>query len=289
MEPLTRETIVKKIEKGESLSGLNLAQADLSYSSLKNGDFSGADLSGAHLHNANLEGANLQGANLENAFLFGSNLKDVNFEGASLVGTNLQDTNLEGANLKGTDLSGLSLFGAQLDGANLEGAILKKAKLREGKSKDQGIEGENPSVTRIREGLEHTYGGIVKFEAGRARILDAYREELDQFVEKIQGLNSRIRIRGHATAKPKSDYAPFPTLEDLSYARARAVRQYLTESGIRPERMTVEACGSNEPVRVQAYDDESRLANRRVSIIVTETLVPDFRGKPRDEAEDTIR
>ena len=167
--------------------------------------------------------------------------------------------------------------------------ILKKAQLREGKSKDQGIEGENPSVTKIREGLEHTYGGIVKFEAGRARLLEAYRGELDKFVEQIKGLNSRIRIRGHATAKQASQYVPFPTLADLSYARARAVKQYLVEQGIRPERMTVEACGANEPVRVQAYDDKSQAANRRVSIVVTETLVPDFRGKPPDEAEDTIR
>jgi len=163
-----------------------------------------------------------------------------------------------------------------------------KAELREGKSADEGIEGQNPSVKTIRPGTEFTFGGAVAFEPGKARLLDGVKKQLDGFAKNVRGYNFKIRIRGHATPKPPRLYAPFATLNDLSYARAEAVRKHLVEKGIRPERMTTEACGAYEPLKRQAYDENTKAMNRRVSIIITEKLVTDFQGETVRQQEGII-
>jgi len=160
---------------------------------------------------------------------------------------------------------------------------LKKQRLnlQTGNSKELGIEGDNPSVTTVREGLEYTIGGQVSFEIGKAQLLDSAKRQLDIFSEVIQGMNNKIRIRGHSSRIPAQLYQPYESLDDLSYARALAVKDYLVNHlQIRPERITVEACGDNEPLRSQAYDNLSRAVNDRVSIIVTENLVNDYQGLP---------
>ena len=160
-----------------------------------------------------------------------------------------------------------------------------RADMRRGKSAEDGIEGQNPSVQTIRPGTTFNFGGTVAFEPGRARLLDGVKRRLDAFAENIRGYNFKMRISGHATPKPQSHYAPFESLNDLSHARAEAVRKYLIEKGLRPERLTTEACGANDPLKRQAYDEDTKAMNRRVSIIVTEKLVKDYQGEiaPRQE------
>jgi flagellar motor protein MotB len=67
---------------------------------------------------------------------------------------------------------------------------------------------------------------------------------------------------------------------DLSYARARAVADVLTRSGVREIRIRIEANGDREPINSQAYTEERRAVNRRVEIIVTEALLQEYAGKP---------
>lgn len=167
--------------------------------------------------------------------------------------------------------------------------MARKAQLNEGKSSDQGIEGEHPSVKSIREGESYTLGGTIAFETGRARLLEGEKAKMDSFVSTIKGYNYKVRVRGHAAAKLPEQYSDFQSLDDLSYARACAVKNYLVEKGIRSERITLEACGANEPLFTQAYDEKSIAANRRVEIIITESLVEDFKGKPNEDTGDTIR
>jgi len=165
--------------------------------------------------------------------------------------------------------------------------IMRKYQLQIGKSSDEGIEGENPSVKNIREGLEYSIGGRVHFEPGKAKLLEHARNQLDIFADVIRGMNNKIRIRGHAARLPSRLHQPFTTLDDLSYARGLAVKKYLISRKIRPQRLTIEACGDNEPVRSQAYDNQSRAINDRVSIIITESLMDDYRGLPAADI-DTI-
>ncbi len=168
----------------------------------------------------------------------------------------------------------------------LPNLIMRKWQLQLGKSAEEGIEGENPSVRNVREGLEFTFGGQLTFEPGRAKLLEAGKKQLETFSELLQGMNTKIKIQGHAATKPASMYAPFRSLDELSYARAMAVKEFLVEKGIRKERITVEACGDNEPIHAQAYDEQARAMNRRVSIIVTESLVEDYAGQPQADTGD---
>ena len=156
--------------------------------------------------------------------------------------------------------------------------IQRRFQLQIGKTHDEGIEGEDPSVKTIREGLEFTVGGQVSFEIGKAQLLEGGRNQLAIISETIVGMNTKIRIRGHTALIPADRHQPFQSLDDLSYARAQAVKECLLSQGIRAERITLEACGDTEPLELQAYDDEKRGINDRVSLIVTENLIEKFKG-----------
>jgi flagellar motor protein MotB len=114
------------------------------------------------------------------------------------------------------------------------------------------------------------------------------RDQLEVFVELVQGMNNKIRVRGHAARVPLATIAPFGGLDELSYARADAVKRHLVERGIRPERITTEACGDAEPLNLQAYDEAGRALNRRVEIILLEGLVEDYQGGGEPDQEDLI-
>ena len=156
--------------------------------------------------------------------------------------------------------------------------IMRKFQLQVGKSSDQGIEGEEPSVKTIRDGLEFTIGGQVSFEIGKAQLLEGGRNQLIMISDIIRGMNTKIRIRGHTALISADRHQPFKSLDDLSYARALAVKECLVSQGIRAERITLEACGDTEPLELQAYDDEKRGINDRVSMIVTENLIEKYQG-----------
>jgi len=170
----------------------------------------------------------------------------------------------------------------------LKSLIMEKYQLQEGKSSEEGIEGENPSVTTIRDGLEFTMGGQVCFEPGRADLLPLAQKQLAEFSALICGMNTKIKVKGHASPKAPQTYSPFKSLDDLSYARGEAVKQVLIAHGIRPERITVEACSDNEPLVSQAYDQKSQAKNRRVSIVVTENLTQEYAGQSATDTKQVI-
>jgi len=166
--------------------------------------------------------------------------------------------------------------------------IRRRFQLQKGTTTEEGIEGENSSVKTIREGLEITIGGRISFESGKARLLNRAKQQLAVFAEIFRGMNTKIRVRGHAARKKPDQYQPFASLDDLSYARGQAVRDCLIEQNIRPERITVEACGVNEPLVVEAYDETARARFRLVSIAVTESLVEQYQGQPEPENENPV-
>ena len=166
--------------------------------------------------------------------------------------------------------------------------LIQKLELNKGRSHDEGIVGNNPSVRKIREGLEYIIGGKISFEEGKAELLSPAKLHLATFSAESKGLNLKIRVRGHAASKPSSRYRPYSSLDELSYARGMAIKEYLESQGIRSERITVEACGDNEPIISQAYDENDRARNRRVAIIVTETLVEEFQGQVPIDTGDIL-
>jgi chemotaxis protein MotB len=166
--------------------------------------------------------------------------------------------------------------------------LMRKWQLRLGKTTVEGIEGQSPSVKKVRDGLEFIIGGAVSFEPGKAVLLEHAKKELDYFADMIRGMKNKVRVRGHTARIPQEVYLPFRSLDELTYARALAVKQYLISKAIVPVRITMEACSDNEPLRSQAYDNQARAMNDRVSIVVSENLVEEYQGIPAPDDRDII-
>lgn len=143
---------------------------------------------------------------------------------------------------------------------------------------DPGVSGKQTTVKKVREGLQFTIGGRVTFEPGSARLMDQTKAQLDKVVEVIRGQNNKVEIRGHCSNDDLPAGATAAAYWQLSYQRALAVEQYLTDParGIDPRRLRVVACSNYEPLAQRVYDPAQVAVNRRVEVIATEALVADF-------------
>lgn len=148
----------------------------------------------------------------------------------------------------------------------------------EGDTEEEGIQERNFRVTQVREGVEIVVGGRISFDRFSATLKPEAEDLIGALASKIVGHNTKINIRGHATKEPIPPEYPYDGPMDLSYARARAVEATLRNFGIRPERIRVHAVGNREPINAQAYNEKRRASNRRVEIIVTESLIDDYKG-----------
>ncbi len=143
---------------------------------------------------------------------------------------------------------------------------------------DPGIEGKDPQVTRVREGMLFTQGGRVTFEPGSADLSDRAKRNIKVVSDLIRGYNNKIEVRGHAATMELNVRSAFPDLWTLSYARAKAVMDFLTSShvGIRSDRIRLVANADAEPLIKRIYTASGQQPNRRAEIVVMEALVKDF-------------
>jgi chemotaxis protein MotB len=165
---------------------------------------------------------------------------------------------------------------------------MKKNRLS--KTSSQGMSGRRPEVKRVHEGLMFTIGGALTFEPGSAELLDAGKEELRKISRLLQGRTNKVSVRGHAASKTLPADSPFSDLWDLSYARAKTIKDFLVdECGLDERVMVVEARADTEPLEARAYTPEQQAANRRVEIILTEATVDDLHPDPLYADEDLAR
>ncbi len=61
----------------------------------------------------------------------------------------------------------------------------------------------------------------------------------------------------------------------------------LVELGLLPEQLRVISAADHEPLVSQAYSEERRARNRRVEIVVMETLIQDYDGEKLSIEERT--
>jgi len=130
----TREEVVTRHARGESLAGANLAGLDLSGLELpgldltgalcQETDFSGTDLRGALLVQMIAPKVNLSRAILREATLDFSVFAEPRFAGADLGGARLKQVVLREPDLFGANLAGARLEMTTLQGARLKGACL---------------------------------------------------------------------------------------------------------------------------------------------------------------------
>ena len=124
------------------------------------------------------------------------------------------------------------------------------------------LEARTREVEAIREGTVLTLGDVL-FETGQATLLPGAASQLDPLVEYMsKHPDSSILIEGHTDSVGSSSYN-----QQLSQARADAVRSYLAARGIAMNRMLARGMGESIPVATNA-DSGGRQQNRRVEVTV---------------------
>lgn len=154
-----------------------------------------------------------------------------------------------------------------------------------GSSPDPGIEARHFRVTEVRDGVKITFGGALRFERFSARLLPKSELALAPFAERIRGLNNIIEIIGHTTQEPLPDDCGFRNRDELAFARAEVIRDHLQQLDINPARMRLISAADREPFYKEAYTEERRARNRRVEIVVRESLIGDYEGREMSEEE----
>ncbi|MEM7626414.1 MAG: flagellar motor protein MotB [Planctomycetota bacterium] len=162
----------------------------------------------------------------------------------------------------------------------LDALRLKQEKVpNRSNTKDPGQQGREPQVTKVREGLMITTGGRITFEPGSADLTEEAKESLRQLAEVFKGWENLVELRGHAASLelPETGNAQFSDLWHLSHSRSKSVFDYLTvELEIDPARFRLTANADREPLDARAADTDDAEVNRRVEVLVSESLKQDF-------------
>ena len=173
----------------------------------------------------------------------------------------------------------------------LEATRLRQAKIpNKANTKTPAQKGQEPKVTKVREGLVIGAGGKINFEPASAVLRDDVKALIAGLVEsaKIRGSENILELRGHASAmelaadRPDSGFETgYGDVWELTHARSKAVYDYLTEPppvglGLSRDRFRITANGAREPLQNRAYTTAEEAVNRRVEILVSETLVSEM-------------
>jgi outer membrane protein OmpA-like peptidoglycan-associated protein len=102
------------------------------------------------------------------------------------------------------------------------------------------------------------------FSPGQATLQSDAKKSLDQVVSalKKQYAGKKLRVEGHTDATPIKA-SKWASNDQLSLARADAVKQYLVAHGVDASRITTKGYGSSKP-----RDPNDLAKNRRVEIVV---------------------
>jgi outer membrane protein OmpA-like peptidoglycan-associated protein len=128
-------------------------------------------------------------------------------------------------------------------------------------------------IAKIREderGLVISMAGTVMFRDNEATLLPEARAQLDAVADALKEMDPerKIVIEGHADARGTDEHN-----RRLSQARANAVRSYLSQRGIAPERVVAMGRGERDPVAPNKTA-EGRANNRRVDIVIRPSKAP---------------
>jgi chemotaxis protein MotB len=133
---------------------------------------------------------------------------------------------------------------------------------------------------------------LVVFPDDSVALDDEGKLQIDGILPKLVGMPQKIEIRGHASRRPiKTDVEPRDPWH-VSYERCLAVKKYLEEKGIEPNRLRLTQAGVYEPFTIQGGND-GQPRNSRVEVFLLAELADDLVGTAEERAqryrdEDTV-
>lgn len=158
--------------------------------------------------------------------------------------------------------------------ASLQQQVAERdAKINElqGQLREPGTGQTEGDVSQIETSYDKSSGkmtvavpGDVLFSAGDATVRQSAQGTLDKVAASLKKDYSgkKVRIEGHTDADPIK-YSKWKSNEELSAARAAAVKAYLVKKGVSANLITVEGMGAAKP-----KSSKDKAVNRRVDIVV---------------------
>jgi len=106
--------------------------------------------------------------------------------------------------------------------------------------------------------------GDALFDSGKATLKTTAKSSLDKCAAalKKQYANKPVHVQGHSDSDPIK-HSTWKSNQELSEARAKAVRDYLVSKGVATTQVTAEGFGDSKP---KSPTDKSK--NRRVEVVV---------------------
>jgi chemotaxis protein MotB len=137
------------------------------------------------------------------------------------------------------------------------------------------IDAKLVTVRRESLWLEIEINTDILFSSGAGDFSPQAAPVLDKLADVLKPFPNPIRVEGHTDNRPIKTVS-FPSNWELSAARAASVVHEFTKTGIDPLRLEIVGFGEFHP-RQSNETVEGRNANRRVSILVLESVAP---GEP---------
>lgn len=180
-----------------------------------------------------------------------------------------------GIKTTGTVLEKLVEFNTLID--QVKDTIKELQAKAQGDSAEPGMHGRSFRLRMIRDGMEIAVGGPILFDAYSGELSAVGRESIVQIGEVLKGHRNMIEIRGHAGDGAGNPDWAYRDAMRLSHARAEAVAEELIKGGIDPRTLRLVAVGENEPVAREPDGLDHRADNRRVEIVVRESMLDDYK------------
>lgn len=131
--------------------------------------------------------------------------------------------------------------------------------------------GSDPDFQRDAQGnMTATLAGEVLFDSGQATIKSTAKKSLDRVASTLKGKYGayNVRVAGHTDSDPiNKSKSKWSSNDQLSQARAEAVRQYLASKGVESGRIQAMGYGSSQP-KASNSTKAGKAQNRRVEVTV---------------------
>jgi chemotaxis protein MotB len=145
------------------------------------------------------------------------------------------------------------------------------------------IDAKLVTVRRESMWLEIEINTDILFPSGAGEFSAQAAPVLDKLADVLKPFPNPIRVEGHTDNRPIKN-ASFPSNWELSAARAASVVHEFTKAGIDPLRLEIVGFGEFHP-RQSNDTVEGRNANRRVAILVLESVAPGAPVTARSDAQ----